>query len=104
MCILNKGKLPIEILETQELIKKSAELHKALRNYGQFGDKEKPLVVSAILLALQDKGFKVNSLTGDSIDTDGSKIFNAIEAYFKRVKVEPEVKKDKVLHQFAIVP
>lgn len=48
------GETPKKILETEELIKKASELHEALRNYGQLGDKEKPLVVSAILLALAD--------------------------------------------------
>ena len=57
------GETPPEILETKDLQKKAAELHEALRNYGQLGDKEKPLVVSAILLALSDDDFNVDNLT-----------------------------------------
>tara|TARA_R110000751_G_scaffold139413_4_gene243122 strand:+ start:19048 stop:20946 length:1899 start_codon:yes stop_codon:yes gene_type:complete len=97
------GETPPEVLESEELIKQSAVLHEALRNYGQLGDKEKPLVVSAILLALSDRNFKVSDLNGDEVRTDGEKIFDAIEDYMKRVKVTPQTKKDKVLRQFNII-
>ena len=97
------GETAPEVLETQELIRKSADLHEALRNYGQLGDKEKPLVVSAILLALQDDDFSISDLRGHKRSTDGIKIFNSIESYMKEVNVSPEVKRDKVLHQFNII-
>jgi len=97
------GETPPEILETQELIKRSADLHEALRNYGQLGDKEKPLVVSAILLALQDEDFRVESLRGNAHSTDGIKLFRAIENYMRTVDVSPEVKRQKVLNQFNII-
>lgn len=97
------GETPPEVLESEELIKQSAILHEALRNYGQLGDKEKPLVVSAILLALSDRNFKASDLNGDEVRTDGEKIFDAIEDYMKRVKVTPQTKKDKVLRQFNII-
>ncbi|WP_459209094.1 HsdM family class I SAM-dependent methyltransferase [Aquimarina rhabdastrellae] len=97
------GETPPEVLEAEELTKQSAILHEALRNYGQLGDKEKPLVVSAILLALSDRNFKVEDLNGDEVRTDGDKIFDAIEDYMRRVKVTPQTKKDKVLRQFNII-
>ena len=97
------GETPPEILEVQDLQKKAAELHEALRNYGQLGDKEKPLVVSAILLALQDDDFKIENLTGHRRSTDGIKIFNSVENYMKEVNVSPEVKRNKVLNQFNII-
>ena len=80
-------------------------LHEHLRNYGQLGETEKPLVVSAILLALSEKryGFSINSLTGDQIDTDGSKIFSALESAMKRSNVSPQVKKDRVISQFTLI-
>lgn len=94
---------PVEVLEKDALIAKAKELHEYLRNYGQLGDDEKPLVVSAILLALSDRNFKIDSLTGDTIRTDGQKIFSAIEDYMKRVEVTPDTKKEKVLNQFNII-
>lgn len=94
---------PPETLELQEILRKSAELHEHLRNYGQLGDSEKPLVVSAILLAIAEKSFNIESLTGDELKTDGQKIFDALSTYMTRVEVKPETKKDQVLGQFNII-
>lgn len=97
------GETPPETLELEDVLKKSSKLHESLRNYGQLGDSEKPLVVSAILLALSDASFKVENLTGDTIRTDGQKIFDSIEDYMKRVAVTPDTKKEQVLNQFNII-
>lgn len=97
------GETPIETLELEDIIKKSSELHEYLRNYGQLGDSEKPLVVSAILLALREKSFDINSLTGDDLKTDGQKIYDALSTHMTRVKVKPETKKEQVLTQFNVV-
>ena len=97
------GETPIETLELEDIIKKSSELHEYLRNYGQLGDSEKPLVVSAILLALREQSFDINSLTGDDLKTDGQKIFEGLSTHMTRVKVKPETKKEQVLSQFNVV-
>ena len=39
---------------TEEILKDAKELHEYLRNYGNMSDKDKPLVVSGILLALKE--------------------------------------------------
>ncbi|MDD3467404.1 MAG: N-6 DNA methylase, partial [Campylobacterales bacterium] len=97
------GETPQETLELEDILKKSSELHEHLRNYGQLGDAEKPLVVSALLLALSEKSFSIDSLTGDDVKTDGEKIFDALSTHMTRVDVKPEVKKQKVLDQFALI-
>lgn len=92
--------------ETAEILKDAAALHEDLRNYGSLKDIDKPLVVSAILLALREKEFKnfsIENLTGDTEITDGQKIWNAVSANLQRSKVSPDVKKDKLLNQFSIV-
>lgn len=94
---------PPETIELEDVIEKAKELHEALRNYGQLGDSEKPLVVSAILLALMDNNFKTDNLIGDSIRTDGQKIFTSIDSYMQRVEVTPDTKKQKVLNQFNLI-
>lgn len=94
---------PPETVELQEILKKSAELHEYLRNYGQLGDSEKPLVVSAILLALRENPNIADQLKGDSVKTDGSIIFDALSTHMTRVEVKPETKKEQVLGQFNIV-
>lgn len=91
--------------ELKEILKDAADLHEDLRVYGSLGTREKPIVVSGILLALDeiDKGgFSLSSLIGDTVKTDGQKIFEAIEAKFARNPIKPEKKKDKVLLQFSI--
>lgn len=97
------GETPAETLELEDVLKKSAELHEALRNYGQLGDSEKPLVVSAILLALSEDSFSVDLLTGDNLKTDGQKIFDALSTHMTRVEVTPDTKKELVLNQFNLV-
>ena len=77
-----------------------------MRNYGGLLDTEKPLIVSGILLALRESGYKnfsIDDLTGDTIKTDGQKICDAINANLKRANVAPEVKKDKILSQFSFM-
>ena len=91
---------------TAEILKDAKELHEDLRNYGSIQDKDKPLLVSGILLALREmeyKNFSIDDLIGDDITTDGDKIYKAIENHLKRVKVSPEVKKDKLLNQFSVI-
>ena len=97
------GETPQETLELEDILKKSSELHEALRNYGQLGDSEKPLVVSALLLALSEESFSLDTLTGDTLKTDGQKIYDALATHMTRVEVQPEVKKNQVLNQFLLV-
>ncbi|WP_426370328.1 N-6 DNA methylase [Pseudocolwellia sp. HL-MZ7] len=92
--------------ELSEILRDAAELHEDLRNYGNLKDIDKPLIVSGILLALREaesKNFSIEDLTGDDINPDGDKIYNAIEANLKRSRVSPEVKRDKILSQFSII-
>jgi type I restriction-modification system DNA methylase subunit len=91
---------------TEEILKDAKNLHEDLRNYGSIQDKDKPLVVSGILLALREmehKGFSIESLTGDQTTTDGEKIYEAIEKNLRRANVSPQVKKDKLLSQFLVI-
>jgi type I restriction enzyme M protein len=91
---------------SEEILKDAKSLHEDLRNYGSIQDKDKPLIVSGILLALREidfKSFSIESLTGDKTNTDGEKIYEAIEKNLKRANVQPQVKKDKLLSQFLVI-
>lgn len=91
---------------TEEILKDAKSLHEDLRNYGSIQDKDKPLIVSGILLALcemEHKNFSIDNLTGDNISTDGEKVYEAIEKNLKRANVSPVVKKDKLLSQFLVI-
>lgn len=92
--------------ETAEILKDASILHEDLRNYGNLEEKNKPLVVSGILLALREiehKNFSIENLNGDQQKTDGQKIYDAIEANLGRANVSPQVKKNKLLSQFSII-
>ena len=94
---------PIEQVELEEIIRRASKLHEDLRTYGQLGDTEKPLVVSAILLALCEEDFSTEQLNADEVKTDGVKIYEALSTHLDRVKVQPEVKKERVLDQFNLI-
>ncbi|MCL2216298.1 MAG: SAM-dependent methyltransferase [Defluviitaleaceae bacterium] len=101
------GEIPPSDVELQDILRKAKDLHEHLRNYGSLGEDEKPLVVSAILLALREQkyGFKLEDLTGDTLEgaTDGAKIYARLENSLQRAKVRPEVNKERVLDQFALI-
>lgn len=88
---------------TEEILKDAAELHEYLRTYGSLKDQDKPLVVSGILLALDDKFFKPSDLLGDETTTDGQLIYEAIQRRLKASNVGPDAKRDKLMSEFSII-
>lgn len=91
---------------TEQILKDAEELHGYFRNYGSLKDQDKPLVVSGILLALDEiksGSFSIESLTGDQYATDGEKIYNAIVKRLKRSNVGPDAKRDKLMAEFNII-
>ncbi|PZT47509.1 SAM-dependent methyltransferase [Helicobacter valdiviensis] len=90
----------------EEIEKIAATLHEDLRNYGALDDRNKPLVVAGILLALDEmkaKNLDLNYLNNEEIDTDGVKIYKLIESNLKKSNLTPQVKLDKVLSQFSVI-
>lgn len=99
-----KKEIPLDILELEEVMIKAKELHEYLRDYGQLRETENPLVVSAILLALNENINIIDDLEGDQeVETDGEVLFNAIEKHLKRIKVQPETKKKVILNEFNLI-
>ena len=88
---------------TEGILKDAAELHEYLRTYGSLKDQDKPLVVSGILLALDDKFFKPSDLLGDETTTDGQLIYDAIKRRLKASNVGPDAKRDKLMSEFSII-
>lgn len=91
---------------TEEILKDAKILHEDLRNYGSIQDKDKPLIVSGILLAIEEmekQNITLDNLNGDNNITDGDKIYNFIKASLDRANVSPQVKKDKLLSQFLVI-
>lgn len=91
---------------TAEILKDAAELHEYLRTYGQLTTEQKPLLVSGIMLALREidyKTFSIDSLIGDTVVTDGQKIYDAIKSNLQRANVTPDTKREKLLSQFSVI-
>ena len=91
---------------TAEILKEAEKLHNDLRNYGNLTTEQKPLIVSGIMLALREieyNTFSIDSLIGDSVVTDGQKIYEAIKNNLYRANVTPDTKRDKLLSQFSVI-
>ncbi len=91
---------------TAEILRDAEKLHNDLRNYGNLTTEEKPLIVSGIMLALREieyKTFTISSLNGDTVRTDGQKIYEAIKSNLQRANVTPDTKRDKLLSQFSVI-
>ena len=95
-----EGETPFEVIEMENLLEKSKTLNEQLTFYGQVSDSEKPLVVSAILLALKEN-LDISSLTADDIKKDGDKIHDALCCNLLRVDVGD--KREAILHQFNFI-
>ena len=94
--------------DVQQILADATELHEYLRTYGSLKDQDKPLVVSGILLALdegKEGNFDLKSLTGDQTPgaRDGDKIMHAIRTRLTRSNVGPDAKKDKLMAEFSVI-
>lgn len=96
-------KIPKEKVELENIVKYAKELHEDLWKYGSLRDTQKPLVVSAILLALRDENFSINNLIWNSKQTDWKKIITALNNYLEEKEVWPEKKKKIILDNFSFI-
>lgn len=93
-----------------ELQNVSRELHEDLRNYASLEGENKATVVSAILLALNEPDFDIQTLTGNKlnkkgkvIDNDGRRILKAVKDYIETEGIMPEAKVNILLNKFAFL-
>jgi len=92
---------PDAVIEIEKVLEKSKELNELLTSRGSLTDTEKPLVVSAILLALNENENIDQNLIGDEISNDGNKISDAVCCNLQRIKVEQKV--EAIMHQFNFI-
>lgn len=95
------GELSDEEIEIEQVLEKSRELNELLTSRGSLTDTEKPLVVSAILLALKENDKIDETLKGDEIKNDGTTISDAVCCNLQRIKVEEKV--EAIMHQFNFI-
>lgn len=86
----------------------AARLHEGMRNYGSVENDRKAPLVSAVLLALEKPGFKIDDLKGsyDQVlpgDWDGAKIYKAAHDYMLSKGFGPQQKIGTLLDQFAFI-
>lgn len=92
---------PAEVIEIEEVLEKSKELNELLTSRGNVRDSEKPLVVSAILLALNENEDIDQLLKGDKYQNDGKIINDAVSCNLQRIRVE--TRRDAIMHQFNFI-
>lgn len=104
------GEFSTEQKQIFELQNISKELHEDLRNYASLEGENKATVISAILLALNEQTFHIESLQGNDynsngelLENDGSRILGAVEKYIKREGVMPQSKTDILSNKFAFL-
>ena len=90
-----------ETIEIEKVLEKSSELNELLTSRGSVSDSEKPLVVSAILLALKENEDIDQLLKADSINNDGKIINEAVSCSLQRLKVTEKI--DPIMHQFNFI-
>lgn len=90
-----------ENIEIEKVLEKSSELNELLTTRGSVSDSEKPLVVSAILLALKENQDIDQLLKADNINNDGKIINEAVSCSLQRLKVDRKI--DTIMHQFNFI-
>ena len=90
-----------EEIEIEKVLEKSKELNELLTSRGSLTDAEKPLVVSAILLALKEDDHIDETLKGKKFGNDGTKISDAVCCNLQRIKVKENV--EAIMHQFNFI-
>ena len=86
------------------LLRFSRELHNYLRDYAKITETEKPLLVSGVLLALMEKGFKVayRQYEGEVL---AKKVFRAVQEIIGGTKlgINQESKKNAIVNAFRFI-
>lgn len=90
-----------ENIEIEKVLEKSSELNELLTTRGSVRDSEKPLVVSAILLALKENQDIDQLMKADNINNDGKIINEAVSCSLQRLKVEQKI--EAIMHQFNFI-
>jgi type I restriction enzyme M protein len=87
----------------KELVKFSRDLHNYMRDYAKLTEEQKPLLVSALLIALDDETFKkiYNSASNSKILSGW--IIDGIERNLESAEI-PEAKKKNLIQVYSFIP
>ena len=94
----------VQQMELELILSRAQKLHEDLRNYGSLSEQEKPIIVSAILLALCNRSFSSHLLSDiNNTNSDGEIIYDAVEEHLREVSAERPFKVERVLTHFEFI-
>ena len=98
--ILNNSPEKVK-LHVSELMDYAKDLHNQMRDYAKLSENEKPLLVSAILIALQHKSFERSYKIFDDAEI-AEQLFESVEKVLKKSKI-PEDKRKNLMSVWSFI-
>jgi len=91
----------VEKRRVSDLMGFARELHNFMRDYAKLSEAQKPLLISGILIALQDASFRAafGKIKGDQLP---KKLTQAINGVIEAADI-PQAKKDSMLHPYSFI-
>jgi type I restriction enzyme M protein len=87
----------------KELVKFSRDLHNYMRDYAKLTEEQKPLLVSALLIALDDETFKKIYTSASNSKILSGWIIDGIERNLESAEI-PEAKKKNLIQVYSFIP
>jgi type I restriction enzyme M protein len=91
----------VEKRRVLDLMGFARDLHNFMRDYAKLAESEKPLLISGILIALQDESFRIGfpKMKGDRLP---AKLTQAITSVIEYAEI-PQAKKTAMLHPYSFI-
>jgi len=89
--------------DVDELMKYSRKLHNYLRDFAKLSEPEKPLLVSAILIALEDRSFRASYKEETRAIDLAKSMLGAITKVLDKARI-PENKRENMLQPYSFIP
>jgi type I restriction enzyme M protein len=87
----------------KELVKFSRDLHNYMRDYAKLTEEQKPLLVSAVLIALDDVDFRTVYRSSSSSRVLSERVIEAIKRNLENAGI-PESKKKNLVQVYSFIP
>jgi len=89
--------------DIENLLKYSRKLHNDLRDFAKLSEPEKPLLISAILIALEDRSFRASYKEETRAVDLAKSMISTIEKVLEKAKI-PENKRVNMLQPYSFIP
>jgi type I restriction enzyme M protein len=91
----------VEKRRVSDLMAFARELHNFMRDYAKLSESEKPLLISGVLIALQDGGFRAG-YSKDKGSALAGKLTQALTTVIEEADI-PQAKKKAMLHPYSFI-